>query len=890
MGPFSLALVHLVQAHAMAATGVGGGAPVAAPGRLTRPTAQTNMGFHPAALLSANSPTLWTIARDSPLLKSLRFLERHLPSPAASPAEVEAAEVGATILAALSYNNLQPADAQALVDANPVEDYVDRVAANAVLHEWNEARIFETTYDSVHELAQAVHSSSLVDTTINGFRAAMVAHGAPFDAPAVPGRAAVRGRGAAPAVAAIPPVPGPPELACWRRITWGALIIEGRKMDPENPGMLLSMAFGLTSSCERDATRRSDSSRVRLTVGSIVYGASEAMRLGTTPTDAMLAANIPRYFARLLSVMPVVLRADGRSHAEAEAEVRDAHVILLGRDAEIQSVMWTRIYARLDKWDVLANFHGKLAAVSEARFIVEQLSTRFVSGGAALAPVVQVAELNRALKEAKKTEVISDLFAAGSTAHEVCDELLGQRELAAAGGASFASSSAEGPADSSGLGPATGGGSAISAAALERAMNADFKSTVEDADGLEGLELLDVISATNSVLLLRFLYFATPFLLPKHRIFGGMAKALPNRADFLSECVTTDPSTGKVPDPKATYRVGETINKKFWALEWDSLDMVNHDSTDHAIGGCLAERYLETGCPYSRIPLEQHYVTESTLLGIKPWFEKLHLAGGGSISPAKGYTWSQVVEKQLTAVRYTEGLPPSERTVWKRWLYDNFVTHALKRACTFAGGVLRSVEPADEEYGAFLPTDSPFFSNIDRKIADAAPVVVVRRAFPTLMPATPVQLAGTSSGQGGGGSGGGSGGGAGDGGGDSGGGKKGGKGKRPVGGEAKPTSLAKMLASGDLFLANRVYDVKGAATQLGIDVDSKDWAVLFSTKDGKDKLSVCLNPKQHGGIGSSYHTGVKGFNRAKFAEKYSREATEAERKEAGWSSHKKSKK
>ena len=36
-----------------------------------------------------------------------------------------------------------------------------------------------------------------------------------------------------------------------------------------------------------------------------------------------------------------------------------------------------------------------------------------------------------------------------------------------------------------------------------------------------------------------------------------------------------------------------------------------------------------------------------------------------------------------------------------------------------------------------------------------------------------------------------------------------------------------------------------------IAVDSKDWAVLFSTKDGKDKLSVCLDPKQHGGIGSS---------------------------------------
>jgi len=31
-----------------------------------------------------------------------------------------------------------------------------------------------------------------------------------------------------------------------------------------------------------------------------------------------------------------------------------------------------------------------------------------------------------------------------------------------------------------------GGGSAITAAALERAMNADFKATAEEADGQEG--------------------------------------------------------------------------------------------------------------------------------------------------------------------------------------------------------------------------------------------------------------------------------------------------------------------------------------------------------------------------------------------------------------------
>ena len=118
--------------------------------------------------------------------------------------------MGAVILAALSYNHLSAADAAALATANLVEDSVGRTGASAILHEWNEARIYETTYDSVHELAQAVHSSTLVDATINGFRAAMVARGAPFDAPGVPGRAAVRGRGAR---AAVPAVPASPRAA-----------------------------------------------------------------------------------------------------------------------------------------------------------------------------------------------------------------------------------------------------------------------------------------------------------------------------------------------------------------------------------------------------------------------------------------------------------------------------------------------------------------------------------------------------------------------------------------------------------------------------------------------------------------------------------------------------
>jgi len=357
-------------------------------------------------------------------------------------------------------------------------------------------------------------------------------------------------------------------------------------------------------------------------------------------------------------------------------------------------------------------------------------------------------------------------------------------------------------------------------------MNSDFRATVESASGVEGLELLDIVSATSSVLILRYFYFASAFLLTRHEIFGTMAKALTERRQHLSTGVVCDPNSGTVANEKASYLVSEEINQNFWGLQWDKMDMVNHKAGEPAVGGFLAVRHLETGCTYSRVKFEEHYTTESTLLGVRGWFDRLLLAGAYDGTPATGYTWNQVVDHQLLAIRFTDGLPPTERAGWKVWLQANFIEHALRRACIFASGVLNSVEPGSETFGAFLPATTLFFVNIDRRMQDAAPVAVVRRAFPTLMPAAPVQLAGTSSSSGGGKGGGGDGGAGG-------GGQDRGKGKGKQGHERPPgaNKLAKMLGSGDLFLAGRAYDVKGVATKLGIDVDC-----LSKTNDNRKNV------------------------------------------------------
>ena len=854
-----------------AAAPAGGGGAAAAPAlvRLPAVPASTTLSLHPAAFASAADPTLWTLPRDSPVVWSLRFIEFDMP-PAPAPAEVNAFELGATLLAALSYDSLPAVDENALSVANLVEWWFLRAEASAVLSELRQARLFTKQYDSVYELREAITSSTLVTKSIVRFRAALLERADPFDTPAGGGA----GTRAAAAAAAVPPAPGPVELEFLRRLSFFVFIREGRRVSPDCPGVLLSMMVALLGSSNRDATRRDDSSAIRLAATTLKSYVIEAERLPASAGDAMLASSIPRYFCRLFHVMPVTLRSVARSVSAMDADLRDSHVLLLGRGSEVESIYWSRIHDHMSQFEVLSHFDGHTLGVGDTRMCMERLTAQYskVSSAPGLTPLARLAELDRVLKEAEKGEHISDLFNAGSTATEVVDDLLGVTAALSAPLPPGASDPA--PASAGGAGGAMPGGSALSAAALERAMNKRFMDTVDDADGLEGLELLDVCAATTSVLILRYFYFASAFLITRHEIFGRMSKAMPERRSHLAQGVITGAASVGSTDQYATYDLTPEQDTKFFGLDWDNqFDMVNHSIDRPERGGFLAVRYLETACTFGHVSFDQHYVTESTLLGVRTWFDFVLLAAGYSSAPAAGYTWFQVIDKQLDLVRYIDGLPDSERDPWKKWARDNFLVHALRRACTHAGGILRSHEPASETFGAFLPADAVFFANIDRRFKDAAPVALVRRAFPGLMQSAPVQLAGTSAASSSQGVGGGLGGG--------GGGKTKGQKRHDGLGGGK---LSYMLASGKLFLAGRTYDVQASADKLGIPVDSKDWAVMYTTKTGNDKLAVCLDPAHHKGLGDSHHTPPKGFNRATFAKEFSQNATDAEKTEAGWTS------
>ena len=295
-----------------------------------------------------------------------------------------------------------------------------------------------------------------------------------------------------------------------------------------------------------------------------------------------------------------------------------------------------------------------------------------------------------------------------------------------------------------------------------------------------------------------------------------------------------------------------------------------------ATGGFLALRFLETGTNYATVGSAEHYVCESALLGVRGWFNRLLLGVGFAARPAEGYTWLEVVDAQLEIVRFIEGLPTSERPVWRAWADRNFREHGLERAQIIFKDKLLTSRPADEVVSWFLPNGAAFFTNIANKRRDAAPIAVVRRAFPNYFPSEPVSLPGTTASSSSSGGDGGGGGGGKD--------KKrklggGGGGTQADGAAAdEPGSkagLTRLLSDGKLFHCGRAIDIKEAAKKCGVQVGACCWPVLFSKKKGGAALALCPDPASHGGIDSKWHKQPKGFNQDKFFKAYSSAATAA---------------
>lgn len=864
--------------------------PPVAIGRLVVAAASTHIA-RGAAAAGSLAPDLWTLPHDSPVVKSVRFVTWDVPA-GNGPAAIAVSEMQGLCLSACTFNTDDGVASRALRAANLIETALSRTQCSAILQELAESRMFEKEFASETDWFETLTDNTLINRQLLIFQPTWLVALDPFD---TPGRAAAgpagRRRGAAAQVVvdgAVAPVAGPDSLKFLHLTSWESVIKEGAAQMPGQEARVLARVITLLSHRVRAVTRADDSSDIQAAAATLTTYVSAWANLGSRATASQLARQTPAYLASCLSIMPPDLAGTCGTAAACEAELRDCQTLLRGRESESLAVVWSRIHSNLARFPVLCHFKGRNISSGATKGILERLMIGMqIPAGS---PLIRVWELSRTLETRGKDQTVRDLFAAGSTAAQVVDELL-EAHSATAGSASVPDSGLadSGAAASSGTGGAASSG-AMEQKEFERAVSSpNFVEAYEAIKDADGVSVIDAAGTSGSILMLRFLFTGASWMRPRHPAFDVVGKHLAERANYLAYCITAESDEGEVPRDLSTYCLREAQSEAFWNCKWDDIDMVNTHPDRPYEGGFLAIRYLQNGTRYSKVADFDHYTVEACLLGVREWFGRLLTGIGFSSQLDEGYSWYDVVDRQLEFVRYLNGLPTSERDGWRKWADTNFRQHALQRAQTIFRARLMTSHPADEVITHFLPDGATFFSNITNRLEDAKPIATVRKAFPSFFSAEAVTLPGTSQTQR-----------ASDGGGErgAGAGRQGdGKAKGKAAGKMKErddapgskSDLAKILKDGQLFLAAKVGDINAMADSLKVKVDDYCWPVLFSNKPGKAALALCPCPDKHGNMESKWHRPPKGFNREQLTRKFWSAASLDQLKEAGWRTAKRSK-
>lgn len=230
------------------------------------------------------------------------------------------------------------------------------------------AKIFETTYTSESDFQEAVNSNPLIQvSSLNGLPAWIETEEL-FNTPA---QAAVPARGQGQryvaAIPAVPAVPGPQALAFLHKVSWLQLITEGERMLPGRGSVVLSRLMTLLVDKGLDAVRRDESSEVHAMAKTLsTYTASWAS-LGGDASVAQLARQVGPYLASAIASIPEELVGSCGSVAACEAEMRDSHTLLRGRESEAASVYWAKIHKGLSRFSTLKYFDGHMVSQGVSR-------------------------------------------------------------------------------------------------------------------------------------------------------------------------------------------------------------------------------------------------------------------------------------------------------------------------------------------------------------------------------------------------------------------------------------------------------------------------------------------------------------------------------------------
>lgn len=381
---------------------------------------------------------------------------------------------------------------------------------------------------------------------------------------------------------------------------------------------------------------------------------------------------------------------------------------------------------------------------------------------------------------------------------------------------------------------------------------------------------------SNSVLLTRAELLQEAWLHNKNAVLAFCSLDQPYLCPYFASVLTEDPALGKTPAQLASYTFPLTELTKLRTKDWSKLDLM---------GEALKIRTLQFGTAYAPIKAHELYTVESCLRIIREHGSRLFFALNLSLSPAEGRSFTDGVDLHIEALQFAQSLPRAECSEWLTFLTNQFKLNWLDAGGLHYHSKLRSGRPDSDEAQLceYMPQENAYFSNVKARMQRAAPIAEFRMAFPSMFSSDSISLPGTSSGSlsvkpG------------------KGGGKPGKKGGGPPGngggkrlldpgasGPGSKSALAMPLSPSELWYAGVVFQTDKIATHHKI-LKPEDvcWPVLLSKKKGDAALEVCPDHAAHGDLKQACHKRPANFNLDYIYKHFTRGASAAENKKAGW--------
>ena len=699
--------------------------------------------------------------------------------------------------------------------------------------------------------------------------------------PAVAARAAVAARGGRRAVAARAAVPAVPAVAAISasppsspaELLWWSMVKLSHGVDMGSPLPFESfLRRGMAAPDRASRIARDDSTSRVHALSSIFFRHLCAIANNATATPAEVARAFRRFHDRL-HTLPPELRSGSFDPDVLETEAADDFAY--SQSVTQQNTVTTGRLPHVKRaYESLYDYAMRLTSSSARRATLEALVPLLaVSGAAKLTLFAQLAPLDKYL--ASRSSLLVQAFNKGIPVEgtQGVNALLIQEhdEWKASGEAVGSSSAREEDAD----GTLMSRGGKLSEPALRRALIED-KDFVKSAEQIAALDLdkeddrreaIEIAALADCAVYQRF--FAYPKdLLNRHPVFNSLHKCMEQARSYIGHAQAADKVTGVIPKLQKHWMPSMHFVQQLFQGRVTKLGLCNGPD------GAIALFNLTSAEPFEPVPEDQMYIVPSVLELVGAYASASFTAAGWSATSTTGYTIGSYFERQHKHVKWIQGMGEMEQATMMPGAQVAFKA-GLQDIETHIDNLLSDPEQASVNYDCVLPFGGAYDALIAKQVEGAEPVVIVRQAFPGLLPAsTPRSLPGVvlpSSGRGGGGGGGGDGGGRGGGGG----------GGKATDGPLKPTTTPDHKKPGGLadfpkwpddahvIMGKYKYDVPAVCDYYKIDRSKWCPQVGLSSKQGGDKLALCPHWKEpgHTSLTSSAHVVPSSFN-MKYIEKH----------------------